>query len=169
MIFSAQLSQICFYLVSCLICYWVMLVSKKNCMLLLRRWKIWSKWISKKSKTRLKIEKSQQADFRLLPETSLVNFPRFLILNHQCIKVHLNKWFFRPFSNQQQLKMRWSNSFIPIRIPNTWKIPVLASSTGGALNLNRRGQGSNPRSGLNFSALFKHISSHIFSLHQFDT
>ena len=104
MIFSAQLSQICFYLVSCLICYWVMLVSKENCMLLLLRWKIWSEWISKKSKTRLKIEKRQQADFRLLPETSLVIFPRFLILNHQCIKVHLNKWFFPAFLKPAAVK-----------------------------------------------------------------
>ena len=44
----------------------------------------------KQSKTRLKIERRQKANFRLLPETSLIIFPSFLIMNHQCIKVHLD-------------------------------------------------------------------------------
>ena len=75
-------------------------------------------------------------------------------------------------------KMRWSNSFIPIRISNTWKVAVLYlhlsphlrahnrshnnllpspswpdSSTGGAVQRHRRGLSSNPLSGLNFSGL----------------
>jgi len=67
-------------------------------------------------------------------------------------------------------KMRWSNSFIPLRkcLSNTSCYIIIYgliidlqrpapswpdSTTGGALHRHRRGQGSNPRSGMNFSLL----------------